>query len=329
MAHFTRKYLACAAAALCSSVAGADALHGFCSDCSGSSEMGMSAAGPLADFGFWDAGKSNSGTYFLDILIPDNGGSAPSGKYTISGGASATADLFSPVAWTGGKLDSYLGIHASPSNPLSAWLHATRSLDPKAMGYWIFQANLGMNELGTSSGTGPLLKLSSTLPAGSVVVAFLETSSSRGASASDASRSGQGNDRDQGKGDDDNQDHGDDNTQRKGDDHDNGDGNNHGHAQNNNSYTATANGSALFAMASGSSTGQPAPQTGEGGATIGGHGIPEPDTIALLLTALLGFGMTLLPRRTLLASRCQPDGRLDRKRPAEVTGPREGGRGLR
>ena len=307
MAHFTRTYLArmylaCAAAAMCSSVAGADALHGFCSDCSGSSGMGTSATGPLADFGFWDAGKNNTGTYFVDILIPDNGGTAPSGKYTISGGASGSADLFSSTAWTNGKLDSYLGIHASPSNPLSAWLHATRSLDPKAMGYWIFQANLGMNELGTSSGTGPLLTLNSTLPAGSVVVAFLETSSSHASSASEVGRSGHSgetapkgmgkNDNDN-QGDDDNQ--GNEDDQGNGNDHDNGEGNNHGHGQNDNSYTATANGSALFEMASGNSTGQ----SGGGGATIPGNGVPEPGTIALLVTALLGFGMTLLPRRTM------------------------------
>lgn len=307
MAHFTgtsltRMSLACAAAAMCSSVARADALHGFCSDCSGSSEMGTSASGPLADFGFWDAGKNNTGTYFVDILIPDNGGSsAPSANYAISGGASGRADLVRSTAWTSGKLDSYLGIHASPSNPLSAWLHATRSLDPKAMGYWIFQANLGMNELGTSSGTGPLLKLNSTLPAGSVVVAFLETSSGHGASASDESRPGHGNGQgaqgmgenggsDHGKGNDNNQ--GNENDQ--GDDNDQGHGDDHGHGQaNNGSYTATANGSALFETASGDSTGQ----SGGGGATIPGHGVPEPGTMALLLTALLGFGMTLLPRR--------------------------------
>jgi hypothetical protein len=63
-----------------------------------------------------------------------------------------------------GKLDNCLGIQASPSNPLSAWLHATHVLDPKAMGYWVFQADLGETALGTSSGTGPLLKLNSTLP---------------------------------------------------------------------------------------------------------------------------------------------------------------------
>jgi hypothetical protein len=173
---------------LCSSVAGADVLHGFCSDCGGNSSVGATVAGPLTDFGFWNAGTDNSGTYFIDILTPDNGvSSAPPGKYAITGGASGTAALFSSTAWSSGKLDSYLGIPASPSNPLSTWLHATQSLDPKAMGYWVFQANLGLNALGTSSGTGPLLNLNSTLPQGSVIVAFLETSTSRETSDSHGS----------------------------------------------------------------------------------------------------------------------------------------------
>src|SRR5215831_13903723 len=179
MAHTTRLYLGCAATVICSSVAGADALHGFCSGCSGALPAGATVAGQLSDFGFWDAGKNNHGTYFIDILTPDNGGSAaPAATYTISGGGSGKAALFSSTPWTSGKLDNYLGINASPTNPLSAWLHATQALDPKAMGYWVFQANLGMTTLGTSSGTGPLLNLNSTLPPGTVVVAFLETNSS-------------------------------------------------------------------------------------------------------------------------------------------------------
>src|SRR5215469_17802651 len=116
MAYTVRIYLACAAIAMCSSVAGADALHGFCSDCrAGGSPAGVAVAGPLGDFGFWDAGRKNSGTYFIDILTPDNGGSssAPSGAYALTGGASGTAALFSSTAWTNGKLDNYLGIQAS------------------------------------------------------------------------------------------------------------------------------------------------------------------------------------------------------------------------
>jgi PEP-CTERM motif-containing protein len=262
MAPLRLIYLPAVAASLCSSVAAADALHGFCSGCAANSTM--SGSSQLVNFGFWDSGNSPNGTYILDILIPDNGGSAPSGTYTISGGASGTASLFSPTPWTTGKLDGFLGINASPTNPLTTWLHATQAFDSKAMGYWVFQANLGLQTLATSSGTGPLLDLGSTLPQGSVIVAFLESGS------------------------------------------------------NGKSFTATANGSALFAGTAAGSTSQPGNgQTGSGQSgngqtgndqptngppgTVGstGHGVPEPSTDALLVAALLGFGVRLLRRRTL------------------------------
>jgi PEP-CTERM motif len=88
-----------------------------------------------------------------------------------------TASLFSTTAWTNQKtkLGSYLGLHASPKDPLQAWLRATQTLDPGAMGYWVFQANLGTNTLGTHSGRGPMLSLGSSLPPGSVIVAFLSS----------------------------------------------------------------------------------------------------------------------------------------------------------
>ena len=292
MAYFRRMYLICAATAVCSSVAGADTLNGFCSDCVGNSP----AAGPLSDFGFWNAGRDNSGTYFIDILTPDNGvSSAPPGPYTITGGASGTAALFSSTAWTSGTLDGYLGIRASPSNPLSAWLHATQSLDPKAMGYWVFQANLGLIALGTSSGTGPLLNLNSTLPQGSVVVAFLENGTSRetsgnhDTSGSDDESSGShetsyGDEHSAGQGNGKTTSHrnGNNDDQDDGQKDHNDNGNNQGHG-NDKWFTATADSGALFEKAAGG---------------INGHGVPEPGTGALLITALFGLVMRLLPRRT-------------------------------
>src|SRR5262249_15425804 len=131
------------------------------------------------NFGFWSAAMGGlSGAYTIDVLTPDNGGAAPSGtSFMISGGATGTASLFKTTAWTSGALDSYLGISAQPNNPLSAWLPATNTVDPKAMGYWVFQAPLGNHTLGTSSGTGPVLQLGSFIPQGSVIVAFLDTGS--------------------------------------------------------------------------------------------------------------------------------------------------------
>ncbi len=163
--------------------ASADALHGFCSDCMIDNMIGgvpvtSTTTKPLMDFGFWSGGKTGlSGTYTIDILTLDNGGAPPSGMYSITGGATGTASLFSTTAWTSQstKLDTYLGISASPQNPLGAWLPATKTLDAAAMGYWVFQANLGMQTLGTSTGTGPMLTLGSALPTGSVIVGFMDT----------------------------------------------------------------------------------------------------------------------------------------------------------
>jgi len=155
----------------------------------------------------------------------------------------------------------------------------------KAAGYWVFQADLGLNSLGTSSGTGPLLKLNSTLPPGSVVVAFLETST--GHASSDSHQLTRADDEMS------DSDHGNNNAQGNDDDQ--------GKGKNGNSFTATANSSALFEMAASGSNGQPGAQPGAGGSgnvSSGGRGVPEPGTATLLLTALLGFGMRLLPWRT-------------------------------
>jgi hypothetical protein len=160
--------------------AAAQALHGFCSGCVvddtiGGTQVTSTMNNPPLSFGFWSAAMGGlSGVYSVDILTPDNGGAAPAGSYMISGGATGTASLFKTTAWTSGALDSYLGISAQPNNPLSAWLPATNTVDPKAMGYWVFQAPLGTHTLGTASGTGPVLRLGSFIPQGSVIVAFLD-----------------------------------------------------------------------------------------------------------------------------------------------------------
>jgi len=101
--------------------------------------------------------------------------------------------------------------------------------------HWVFQANLGLNSPGTSSGSGPLLKLGSTLPQGRVIVAFLETSTGHQASASHEPSDSPETGDDNGSGDDTH--------------HGKGKNNDHRKSNNNNLFTATANGSALFEMA--------------------------------------------------------------------------------
>jgi hypothetical protein len=224
MNHFYRASLAGVAALACSFGASAQAIHAFCSDCTdgfpGGSEVLTTGTNPPMNFGFW-SGAGLTGDYKIDILTPDN--LAPAASYLIHDGATGTATLFNATPWTSGKLDTYLGFNAQPNNPLDNWLPGTQTLQSGATGYFVFQADLGMHALGTAAGSGPLLNLGSSLPAGSLIVAFLA----------------------------------------------------HG-----TKISGTANSSALFETGSTSS-------------------VPEPGTAALLVTALLGFGMRRLRRRAL------------------------------
>jgi hypothetical protein len=114
------------------------------------------------------------------VLVPNNYTTGPS-SYTIDstiGGNLATAQSTlateSSSPWTFGTLANYFGISASPSNPLSAWLDSTQSVDPGATGYNVFLAQIGMVTLEPKAGRmdGPLLSISG-LQLGSVVAGFL------------------------------------------------------------------------------------------------------------------------------------------------------------
>jgi len=77
MTYFKWMYLAGAAAGMCSSVAVADTLHGFCSDCVANSTLSVtSGTTQQMNFGFRYSGNRASGTYNFGTLTPDNRGSA-------------------------------------------------------------------------------------------------------------------------------------------------------------------------------------------------------------------------------------------------------------
>jgi PEP-CTERM motif len=137
------------------------------------------------DFGFSAGGHSATGDLMIDILVPDNV-SNPMTTYTISGplvGASTfTATLFSTTPWTGaGKppqaLDAYLGLSASPNNPIGAYLPSTLPFQPTATGFFVYTADLGTQTLPSNSGASnsDLLTLNKQLLQGSYVVAFLDS----------------------------------------------------------------------------------------------------------------------------------------------------------
>jgi PEP-CTERM motif len=160
-------------------------LHGFCDTLAPCSDNGTNTPTSVnpPDFGFSAGGHSATGDLMIDILVPDNV-SNPMTTYTISGplvGTSTfTATLFSTTPWTGAghppqALDSYLGLSASPNNPIGAYLPSAQTFQPSATGFYVYTADLGTQTLPSNSGASnfDLLTLNKGILQGSYVVAFL------------------------------------------------------------------------------------------------------------------------------------------------------------
>ena len=113
-----------------------------------------------------------------------NGGPSDSSSF------SDPSNLVSATAWTSGQLDAFLGISASPANPIGAWLPCAQTgtsancgtgapylSDPGATGFFVYRADLGTNVLASpGSPTGnPNFTYSVGLPQDSFVVGFLNT----------------------------------------------------------------------------------------------------------------------------------------------------------
>ena len=167
-------------------------LHGFCSlgsMCIDNNTNSPTSVNPPV-FGFAASPGPATGTLWVDILVPNNIslGSLPA-SFGISGHLTGTASLFSSTAWTSGFLDSYLGISASPANPIGAYLPSTLPYQPTATGFYVFRANLGTTTLIGPSGIGQpgqdtyLSTLDTGLFAGSYIVGFLQQSGAYGATA--------------------------------------------------------------------------------------------------------------------------------------------------
>jgi hypothetical protein len=173
-----------------------DPLHGFCwgatPACADAGSDTPTFTNP-PNFGFTISPGPQTGDYFIDVLVPNNDVASSftitgtQGGKTDSSAIAATATLFSSTAWTSGFLDAYLGISASPSQPLNNYLDCTKtptgpgcggagSGDPGATGYFVFQADLGPTLLQPNSSplSGPLLNIGG-LPSDSFIVGFLNT----------------------------------------------------------------------------------------------------------------------------------------------------------
>jgi len=122
---------------------------GTCSDNGTNTPLGNSTT-----FGFTISPGPQTGDLIIDILVPNN--EVAPGSFTINfsnNTLAGTATLFSATAWTAGFLDAYLGISASPSNPIGAYLPTTQFLDPGATGFFVFQADIGTQTIPKNGGT--------------------------------------------------------------------------------------------------------------------------------------------------------------------------------
>jgi hypothetical protein len=154
----------------------ADTLHGYCApattQCIDNGTNSPTSINPPSNFGFTTSPGPASGDLKIDVLVPNN--EAKPSSFALTGTVSATATLFSATPWTSGMLDAYLGISASPANPIGAYLPSTQALDPGATGFFVFQADLGTLTLLSPStpNVSPLENISPGLPLASYIVGF-------------------------------------------------------------------------------------------------------------------------------------------------------------
>src|SRR6516162_11113629 len=154
----------------------ADTLHGYCApaatQCIDNGTNSPTNVNPPSNFGFTTSPGPASGNLTIDVLTPNN--EAKPSSFALTGTVSATATLFSATPWTSGSLDAYLGISASPNNPIGAFLPSTQALDPGATGFFVFQANLGTLTLQSPANpnVSPLENISPALPLASYLVGF-------------------------------------------------------------------------------------------------------------------------------------------------------------
>ncbi|MBN9507831.1 MAG: PEP-CTERM sorting domain-containing protein [Alphaproteobacteria bacterium] len=155
-----------------------DPLHVFCTSptpaCTDNGTITPTSTNPPS-FGFVKSPDTGSTPHFLlEVLIPDNVAGAGAQSISISGSntgvASVTGTLFSATPWTSGQLDAYLGISASPTNPIGAFLPLTQALQPAADGYDVYGFDFGAVSYGAA--TDPTFTTSYMFPLGAIVTAF-------------------------------------------------------------------------------------------------------------------------------------------------------------
>jgi hypothetical protein len=148
-----------------------DPLHGFCNGTGTGTCSDNGTNTPLGNsttFGFSISPGPQTGDLLIEILVPNNyfipatfAIMGTQGGLSNNQSISTTATLVSNVAWTSGTLATYLGITASPSNPIGAYLPTASGLDPGATGFYVFQANTGISKIWDNSHetNGPIFNM--------------------------------------------------------------------------------------------------------------------------------------------------------------------------
>jgi hypothetical protein len=169
-----------------------DPLHGYCggpSQCVDNGTNSPTTNNPPTDFGFTISPGPGTGIFSLDFLIPNNAPSPLSENFTLTGTLVGTPALFSKTPWTSNDLGVYLGINASPNNPIGAYLPSTTAVDPGATGFFVYQ--LGFPNITLQDPSNPNISPlenfasgDSALPNGSYIVGFLDKEKNNGKSDS-------------------------------------------------------------------------------------------------------------------------------------------------
>lgn len=159
----------------------AGAMHGFCVTPVSCSDNGSITPvdNSSPDFGF--KASPNSGTvndFDLVVLIPNSVAGAFAETINVTGintGYSLPVNLtlVSSTAWNSGQLDAFLGLSASPSNPIGAFLPLTQALAPAATGYAVYSFDFGSVHF--SNTTDPMFTTLFDFPAGTIITAYAGT----------------------------------------------------------------------------------------------------------------------------------------------------------
>ena len=161
-----------------------DPLHGFCwgsSSCTDNGNNTPVSANP-PQFGFSISPGPKTGDFLVVFLVPSELPLLSSILFNGTHGGTANLSLISATAtqvggvWASGTLDGFLGLAASPNNPIGAYIGINDTADPTVTGFNVYEADLGQTKLwdNPNETNGPLMS-NGGLPLGTYIVGFLET----------------------------------------------------------------------------------------------------------------------------------------------------------